>query len=742
MRINLTIIISILLVVGLVALSFTLFQVYQERQRLQIDLERRSALISESLQEGVLAQLELGKKARLQQMADKFAKGQRLMGVAVYDLKDSLLALTPGLKPLIDISGIYRLQAVNVDSSFNFYHRYGQNDIHYNVSPLRQEDLVMGSLVVVNDANYIHHRINGIWKTNFIRWFVQALVVAFVTLLVIRWSILNPMNKMVDWMKGLRSGKYDGRQTRPTADLFAPLQTEVNQMAKQMLEAKASAEEEAKLRTLGEAIWTPERLKEEMKNLLENRPLIAVSNREPYMHVRKGNEIVAIVPASGLVTAMEPILKACGGTWIASGSGDADREMVDQNNKVGVPPDEPKYSLKRVWLSKEEEEGYYYGFANEGLWPLCHNAHTRPTFREEDWKYYQEVNQKFAEAVLEEIAGQDAPLIMIQDYHFALLPRLIKNRRPDARVAIFWHIPWPNPESFGICPWQRELLTGMLGADLIGFHTRFHCNNFLETVDRTMECRISYEHFTVSVGGHTSMVKPFPISIAFTLKDLEQKANDSPSIQELLKAHGLKAEFMGVGVDRIDYTKGIVERFLAVEKFLETYPEYQGKFTFVELGAPSRTHIKKYSDLLNEVEKEAERINWRFKSKDWKAILFLEKHHSHAEILPYYRAANLCMVTSLHDGMNLVAKEFISTRNNLTGALILSRFTGAARELRDALIINPYDIKQTSGAIKYALEMPLEEQQKRMTGMRQILVRHNIYLWAANLIRELSSVRL
>jgi trehalose-6-phosphate synthase len=392
-------------------------------------------------------------------------------------------------------------------------------------------------------------------------------------------------------------------------------------------------------------------------------------------------------------------------------------------------------------MSKEEEEGYYYGFSNEGLWPLCHVAHARPTFRIEDWRYYQVINNRFADAVIEEIEGLDQPLVLVQDYHFALLPRLIKERRPDARVAIFWHIPWPNPESFGICPWQKDLLSGMLGADLIGFHTQYHCNNFLETVDRALESQIAWEHFSVRIGGHSTLVKPFPISIAFTPRDLES-GPATATAAELLKEYGLKADVIGVGVDRIDYTKGIIERFLAIERFLERYPAYQGRFTFVELGAPSRTHIKRYADLISEVEAEVERINWRFKTKEWKPILFLKKHHSHQEIQPWYRAAQVCMVTSLHDGMNLVAKEYIASRGANDGALILSRFAGAARDLRDALIINPYDIEQTAEAIRYAVEMPVTEQSDRMRRMRQQLVSHNIYLWAADLIKELSTVRL
>jgi trehalose 6-phosphate synthase len=549
---------------------------------------------------------------------------------------------------------------------------------------------------------------------------------------------------MAEWMKHLRTEKSKEPLHLPAGRVFEPLTREVTQMAKSISAAREAAEEEARLRQTAESTWTPVRLKEQVRTFLQERPLFVISNREPYVHERQGKKIECLVPASGLVTALEPVLKACGGTWIAHGSGDADREVVDNQNKIRVPPEEPQYVLKRVWLTKEEERGYYYGFSNEGLWPLCHIAHTRPSFRAEDWGYYQTVNKKFAQATLDELKDAKEPLILIQDYHCALLPRLIKAERPDARVALFWHIPWPNPESFSICPWQRELLHGMLGADLIGFHIQFHCNNFLDTVDRALESRIDWEHFAVERGGQTTLVKPFPISIAFPGQSNASKVSKAtkPTKESLLKELGVKGKHLGVGVDRIDYTKGILERFKAIERFLEKYPAYQGGFTFVELGAPSRTHIKEYHDLMAALEVEVDRINWRFKTKEWQPIVFLKKHHSHQEIKPFYEAADLCLVTSLHDGMNLVAKEFISAREDETGVLILSQFTGASRELRDALIVNPYSIEEMAEAIRTGLEMDLGEQKARMRGMRETLRNRNIYYWAGDLIAALAQVRL
>jgi len=531
----------------------------------------------------------------------------------------------------------------------------------------------------------------------------------------------------------------------PDMDLFRPLAREVATLTHSLNQARSAAENEARLREAGVSMWTKDRLSVHIRTRLDGSRLCVVSNREPYIHQRNGKSPHVVVPPSGLVTALEPVLNACDGTWIAHGSGDADMETVDAHDRLRVPPDDPRYTLRRVWLSKAEEQGYYYGFANEGLWPLCHIAHTRPIFRASDWQHYQDVNRRFMDAVLEEIEDTPNPVILVQDYHFALLPRLIKENRPDARVAIFWHIPWPNPEAFGICPWQRELVDGLLGADLIGFHVQSHCNNFLQTVDRVVESRVDWEHFSVLRQDHRTMVRPFPISVDLT--DDEPTEGDKQGVTSLERASlmrsvGAEGTLLGIGVDRVDYTKGILERFLAIERFLEKYPTYQGKFTFVQIGAPSRTHIKRYHDLLAEVEAEADRINWRFQAGKWKPIIFLKRQHSHTEIASYYRAADLCLVTSLHDGMNLVAKEFLAARRDERGVLILSQFTGAARELRDALLVNPYDIDQSAEAIRVALEMEPEEKQLRVQRMRRTIKEHNIYRWAGNLITELCEVRL
>jgi trehalose-6-phosphate synthase len=578
------------------------------------------------------------------------------------------------------------------------------------------------------------------WPLRFLFRLAEVLAVSAGTLLVARLFLRGPIERLAQFMRLARDPREGPAGAPQLSGLLEPLAREAAALAEGLQRAEAVAEQEAKLRYLAHSLWTPQRLREHARARLGGRPFILVANREPYRHVRKGGATAVEMPASGLVTGVEPILRACGGTWVAHGDGEADRETADSSGRLPVPPERPQYTLRRVWLAAEEVKGYYEGFANEGLWPLCHIAHTRPVFKAADWAHYQEVNKRFAAAALEEAEGQTDPVFLIQDYHFALLPRLLKKARPDARVALFWHIPFPNPEAFAICPWQTELLDGMLGADLIGFHTQFHCNNFFDTADRALECRIDRERFAVRRGGQASYVKPFPISIAFP----DEGPAEEPAAlrRRLLKAAGAPpAERLAVGVDRLDYTKGILERFWAIEKLLEENPSYVGRFTFAELGAPTRTTIPRYRDFVAEVESEAARINARFPGTGARPILLLARHHSHEEILPWYRAADACLVTSLHDGMNLVAKEFVASRADDDGVLVLSRFTGAARELGDALLVNPYDAEGTADALAAALEMPASERNGRMSRLRRTVRENNVYRWAGALITELTVSR-
>jgi alpha,alpha-trehalose-phosphate synthase [UDP-forming] len=744
MKITVRLIVSLVLAAALVASVSSYVQVQEERDRLSHELDVRASMLAESLQESVRELLRVNSPERLKRLVDRFGNRDKLVGVAILDSLGGIVAASPGLSPDMTGPANQVWEAIARNEPVSTFIGEGVAQKHVFAVPLMLNGKGVGGLLLQHDASYIDVRLDGIWRRNFVRLLAQALLIILTTVLVVRWSITGPIAQVAKWMRGLRTGKAGQVLAVPRGDILGPLTVEVALLAKSLAVARATAEEEARLRVEAGSLWTAERLKEHVRQELVGKNLFLVSNREPYMHVNQNNRIEAIIPAGGLVTALDPILQACGGVWVAHGSGDADRETSDARGRLMVPPDEPRYTLRRVYISKEEEEGYYYGFSNEGLWPLCHITHTRPLFRLNDWMSYQRVNEKFAEAILEEIKDEPEPLVLVQDYHFALLPLLIKSKRPDARVAIFWHIPWPNPEVFGICPWKQEILLGLLGADLIGFHIQFHCNNFLETVDRFLESKINWDQFSVERKGGLTAVKPFPISVAFPALNSGTESELTPAGARsfVLNKTGTAQKYLGVGVDRIDYTKGIIERFKAVERFLEKYPEYIGQFTFVELGAPSRTHIKRYHDLMAEVEETVEKINWRFRQQDWKPLIFLKAHHDHNTINPFYRVADLCMVTSLHDGMNLVAKEFVAAREDEDGVLILSQFTGASRELQDSIVVNPYDIEEMAGAIHSALTMPQNERSERMRRMREVLRDRNVYRWAGNIISTLSRLRL
>ncbi len=484
-------------------------------------------------------------------------------------------------------------------------------------------------------------------------------------------------------------------------------------------------------------MWTKESLCELVHNQLKDYLFIVVSNREPYIHTFTGNEIKWSIPASGLTVALDPVMQACGGTWIAHGSGDADKVVVDPANKVSVPPGEEKYSLKRVWLSKEEEDGYYYGFANEALWPLCHIVYNRPMFRESDWNTYKKVNEIFARNVLEEVGDKKA-FVFIQDYQLALLAKMIKKRNGDIITAQFWHIPWPNPEAFLICPWQDEILEGLLSNDLLGFHIRYHCNNFMDTINRSLEARVDYEKFEVVYKGHQTAVRPFPISVDF--EEFSQEAQSQEVADEVARVRsklGLRDEIIGIGIERFDYTKGIPDRLRAIDRFFEKNPQYLRKMVFIQAGVSSRIHIDAYKSLNKDIESLVEDINWKYGSEWWKPVILWRESLSQLTLLALRRMAHFCIVSSLHDGMNLVAKEYVASRYDEDGVLILSPFTGSSRELTDAILVNPYATDHFAEAIKDALEMPEDERKKRMRRMRTIVKENNIYKWAADIITDL-----
>lgn len=741
---SLRLIVALIIGVTLVSLVSSWYEVRADKDALRDDLARKAETFGESLASNAELYLDAGDRAGLEQMVQRFSNRDHLIGIGVYRPDGSALVMTGGLSAVLSSTPPLLASALAGNRNESLSTRLHFKRVYMLAAPLHSPSRsISGGIIIIYDTAYIRAEILRVWSRVFVHIAGQVLVIVAITLLIVRWSLAGPIARAAQWMKTLHTGRQAIQPPAKDLDFLLPLAREMAPLAESVQRARTAAEIEARLRNTNESLWTAQRLADHVRNKLNGSNLFVVSNREPYIHNRTGSSISVTVPASGLVTAIEPILCACHGTWIAQGSGSADKETVDSHDRLQVPPDDPRYTLRRVWLNTEEEDGYYYGFANEGLWPLCHMAHTRPTFRVSDWDYYNKVNARFADALVEEMAGEENPVVLIQDYHFALLPRMVKDRMPQARVAIFWHIPWPNPDAFGICPWQRELLDGLLGADLIGFHVQAHCNNFLSTVDRVLESRVDWEHFAVRRNEHWSSVLPFPISVEFSGESAHPSEDMSAEERSTLIAElGIEATFLGVGVDRVDYTKGIIERFQAVESFLERHPRYQGKFTFIQIGAPTRSHIQRYADFQKEVEVEANRINDRFGHGKWRPIVFLNRQHSHQEVRRYYRAAHLCMVTSLHDGMNLVAKEYVAAREDERGVLILSRFTGAARDLRDALIVNPYDIQATGEAIAKALNMDVAEMTDRMQRMRRSVKEHNIYWWAGSLIGELCELRL
>jgi trehalose-6-phosphate synthase len=740
MRLSLRLNLSLIAGVAIVSVAIALYETQSERSGLKRDLERQAAVVAESLEKSAAPLVAAQSTESLQRLVGQFEDHQRLAGIAVYDPSGQTLAVTADLAERIGHTPTPVERSGWRQDGIGEFFRAGGTLMHVYELPIREGATVIGALAIFHNAGYIESRQAAVWHHALTGLAVQVALIVCVTLLILQWSLRRPLARLAVWLAEVRRGS----QPVATPELppsFEPVKRELTRLATSLSAARAAAEEEARLRDAGESLWTAERLRISVQSKLDGSRMFAISNREPYEHIWRNGSIECSVPASGLVTALEPVLRATNGTWIAQGSGAADRETVDASDHLRVPPDSPQYTLRRVWVSEEEERGFYLGFANEGLWPLCHIAHTRPIFRAQDWEDYKAVNRRFANALLEEAAQERNPVVLVQDYHFALVPRMIKEARPDARVSIFWHIPWPNPEAFGICPWQRELLDGLLGADLIGFHVQAHCNNFLNTVDHALESRIDRERFAVNRKEHFSYVRPFPISVNFSSAPAPVESTYAERMM-LLRQLGVDGTMLGIGVDRVDYTKGIPERFRAVEIFCEKYPAFRGQFTFVQIGAPSRTDIRRYQDLMHEVESEAARINRRFETSSWRPIVFLPRHHSHDEILPYYRSADLCMVTSLNDGMNLVAKEYVASRADEQGALILSRFAGASDELIDALVVNPYDAEELADSIHRALIMAPEEKRARMARMRSYLREHNIYRWAGDLISELASLRL
>jgi len=701
------------------------------------DLDMRSTVIANAIEDPLEKELATGSVAGIVAFFTRISQDERLYAVGYCPSPTSKLLATPSVPVEIRCKNLERW-----DNPGDHVLNSPQGPLHVAVKPVVSEANPAGRLVLVQDMSFITRRSEETRRYLFYFFLGLASVVSLITVVIAQLSWRG-------WVAGTRAllrGEGLLRQplaappaAAPAAEIKPPA-PEFRPIARDLQRLISELEAEHRTRDESQLTWTPETLRAILRGDLRGEDVIVVSNREPYIHQRRDGRIEVQRPASGLVTALEPVMRACSGVWIATGSGSADRDVVDARDHVAVPPERPAYQLRRVWLSAEEEAGYYYGFSNEGLWPLCHIAHVRPTFRSGDWAHYLAANRKFAAAVVSE-AKTDNPIVLVQDYHFALLPRMIREALPEATVITFWHIPWPNPESFAICPWARDILAGLLGSSILGFHTQFHCNNFVDTVDRLIEARVDRESFTVSQGGKLTAVRRYPISIAWPPSDEMVGKPVADCYREIRENNGLPPnQAIGIGVDRLDYTKGITERFLAVERLFDLNPQWAGRFTFVQIAAPSRSSIDEYHNHEVAVRALASRINERFPGAA-PAILLKIEHHEPQQVYEYYRAAELCFVSSLHDGMNLVAKEFVAARDDEHGVLILSQFTGAARELPEALVVNPYDADQCAAALHMALVMPAAEQQDRMRLMRALIAEFNVYRWAGRMLLDAALMR-
>ncbi len=690
------------------------------------DLDNRASLVATSVQEPLAALIARNSPADINAFFNKLLVDERIYAVGLCLAGQSVPIATRTFPERIRCETL-----ADYDDNAQRVIHTAHGALHLSVRPVETSAGERAQLVLVHDMSFIERRSEETKRYLFYFFIALGAIVALITVAIAQLSWRG-------WVQGLRALLHGEGILRPSSGSRAPELRPIERDVRELIR-----DLERRYRPLDESgrLWTQETLRATLKSELRGNDVIAVSNREPFIHVQTDEGIHVQRPASGLVTAIEPVMRACSGIWIAHGSGSADRETVDRNDRIGVPPGHPAYQLRRIWLTAEEEAGYYSGFANEGLWPLCHIAHVRPTFRSRDFEYYREVNERFADAVIAESKTRD-PIILVQDYHFALLPQMIRKRLPNATIITFWHIPWPNPEAFAICPWRGELLEGMLGSSILGFHTQFHCNNFLDTVDRLLEARVDRESFTVSRQGRLTQVNRYPISIEWPPAPLAALPAIDECRRSVRERLGLPRKHrLGLGIDRLDYTKGVLERFHAVARLMELEPRWIGKFSFVQIAAPTRGMIGDYRDYAARVKSLAAEINERYREAKFPPIILLAEHHEPDSVYEHHRAADVCFVSSLHDGMNLVAKEFVAARDDEHGVLVLSRFAGASRELPEALIVNPYDYDECATALHMALTMPADEQRDRMRMMRGIVREFNVYRWAGRMLIDAAVMR-
>ena len=713
-----------ILVATIVILAVLPFATSFVEQWTRRDVELRSRLIFNSTRDQVAAILASDNPRPLSDLFERVSTDERLLGMA-----------------FCDADGRLQSPSSRMPSSFSCEKAArGETESYSMITSDRQDILIgtfplsvngrTGHLVVLHDLAYADRR--GAEARNYFFLALGGVAFGAAALAAIIAALM-----MRRWVASVRQAIESAR----IGAVAAPAQENMIPIAQEIHDALQELESSRRVIDAAQTDWTPETLRAALSNELSGSEIIVVSNREPYIHNKTEAGTALQIPASGLVAALEPVTRACGGTWIAHGSGSADRETVDGNDRVAVPPANPSYTLRRVWLTEEEQDGYYYGAANEALWPLCHIAFVRPVFRESDWRMYRAVNEKFATAVVEEAKRED-PIVLVQDYHFALLPRMIRERLPRATIVTFWHIPWPNAETFGICPWREEIVDGLLGSSILGFHTQAHCNHFLDTVDGYVESRIDHERDSVTYGGEETLVRPYPISIEWPPTALQgQKPVPECRAAVRERLHLSADTRLGVGIERFDYTKGILDRMQAVDTLLNDHSDWKGRFVFVQVAAPTRSKLPNYRLLQEEAEALAADINRRHGSEGYQPIILLARHHEPDEVFELFRAADLCIVSSLHDGMNLVAKEFVAARDDEEGVLILSAFAGASRELSEALIVNPYNGHAMGEAIQRALLMSQNEQRERMRLMRDQVRERNVYRWAGQMLMAASRLR-
>ena len=689
------------------------------------DIELRASLIEGSMEERLADLVSHHDKTGLRKYLSRVAVDKRLSVILVCDADGTLFYRTAPTPPEISC-GLSSAASPGASQII----RLPSGAMHVAGFLIARPDKPAFNVYVAHDLGFAATRQTRA-RRYLIAFTAVSVVVIGLLVVLIAWFMLRRWAAIL--IGDIRSRRF--LDDAHSSSLSMPVLSQVRQVMREI-------EETQRLEIDYRENWTAQALHQVVRDQLRSPQMIVVSNREPYIHNRgdDGSPLVHL-PASGMVTALEPIVRACAGTWIAHGSGTADRQVVDIHDRIRVPPSDPAYLLRRVWLTQEEEEGYYYGFSNEGLWPLCHLAYVRPAFRESDWQTYRAVNEKFASVVARE-ARESNPVVLIQDYHFALLPRFVRQRKPNATIVLFWHIPWPNAETFGVCPWKHEMLLHMLSADILGFHTRYHCQNFLATVDRFVECQIDHEHMTVTLQGHVCQVVPYPISIEWPPRQLDHLPPVNLARADVRRRYGIRADVsLGIGVERWDFTKGIVERFQAVEILLDRRPQLRGKVTLLQIAAPSRSKLPAYRTLQEQTLSEVERINTRFRTDSWQPIVLVHPQQTPDAVWELYRAADFCIVNSLHDGMNLVAKEFAAARDDEDGVLILSTFAGASRELLEALLVNPFDVSETAAAIETAIGMPRDQRRERMQLMRRTVKENNVYRWAGRMLMDAARVR-